>query len=85
MKNDWPSSELQNDEPWEGLVERFKVGVERMQKLVLEVELEKPMAAWGDAPTAQPFIVIAQHNSYHLGQILINRKAQGSWSPPARH
>lgn len=82
MKNDWPSAEIQAKDSWEDLVKRFKEGVTKMQELVLKVDLKKPLTGWGDASFAQAFMVIAQHNSYHLGQIVMNRKAQGNWPPP---
>jgi hypothetical protein len=82
MKKDWPSEDLQKEQEWGTLVERFKTATTTYTDLLEEVDLTTPVKSLRDAPTLKAFVIIAQHNSYHLGQIVMNRKAQGSWPPP---
>jgi uncharacterized damage-inducible protein DinB len=81
-KKDWPSEDLEKGHDWGTLVERFKTLTTATNDLLNEVDLTAPMKSLGDAPTLRGFVIVAQHNSYHLGQIVMNRKAQGSWPPP---
>ncbi len=80
---DWPSDVSERkDFDWDKIVERFERGLEEAKKLAGESDLTKPMPAWGEAPTAKALIVLIQHNSYHLGQIVANRRLLGDWPPP---
>ncbi|MFW9861801.1 MAG: DinB family protein [Candidatus Thorarchaeota archaeon] len=87
-KVDWPKdgepswpAELTTD-TWDDLVARFKSGLEEAKTLSLESDLAAPMASWADFPVLSSLIVLAQHNSYHLGQIVVNRLTQGTWPMP---
>ncbi|UCE10694.1 MAG: DinB family protein [Candidatus Thorarchaeota archaeon] len=82
MKKDWPSKDLQKKHEWDTLVERFKTATSTYVDLLEKVDLSAPVKSLRDAPMLKVFVIIAQHNSYHLGQIVMNRKAQGSWPPP---
>ena len=76
----WPSDST--TDTWKELVTRFKEGLEEARKLSLESDLAAQMASWADFPVLSALIVLAQHNSYHLGQIVVNRLAQGTWPMP---
>ncbi len=76
----WPS-ESTTDE-WADLVIRFEAGLEEAKNLALESDLSAPMPSWADYPVLSSLIILAQHNSYHLGQIVVNRLAQGTWPMP---
>ncbi|MFX0054653.1 MAG: DinB family protein [Promethearchaeota archaeon] len=73
----WPTESA--SVTWEELVSRFKSGLEEARTLSLESDLAAPMASWADFPVLSSLIILAQHNSYHLGQIVVNRLAQGTW------
>ncbi|MFW9800817.1 MAG: DinB family protein [Candidatus Thorarchaeota archaeon] len=77
---DWPDSKSKAD--WDALVSRFEEGLEEGKRILNEGDLERPLPSWRNVPMLRAAIVLAQHNSYHLGQILANRIAQGSWPPP---
>ena len=77
---DWPKADSQL--VWEELVERFEKGLKEGKRIVAEGDLEMPLPAWRNIPMLRAMIVLAQHNSYLLGQIVTNRIAQGTWPPP---
>lgn len=77
---DWPKPDSPID--WDELVERFDKGLKEGKRIVAEGDLEMPLPAWSNIPMLRAMIVLAQHNSYHLGQIVTNRIAQGTWPTP---
>ncbi|UCH05313.1 MAG: DinB family protein [Candidatus Thorarchaeota archaeon] len=77
---DWPQPGSQIE--WDVLVKRFRKGLKEGERIVAEVDLVMPLPAWRNIPMLRAMIVLAQHNSYHLGQIVTNRIAQGTWPPP---
>ncbi|MHA2209203.1 MAG: DinB family protein [Candidatus Thorarchaeota archaeon] len=76
----WPTDST--TDTWDDLVTRFRVGLEEAKSLSLENDLAAPMASWADFPVLSSLIILAQHNSYHLGQIVVNRLAQETWPMP---
>lgn len=79
---EWPSQEsLSEDAKWEELVSKFKRDLQEATKLAGSIDPMKPMPGWKNAPTIQALLMLAQHNSYHLGQIVAVRKVLGSWPP----
>ena len=80
--HNWPSDEyVSNDSNYPNLVDKFLQGLFKTEELVNSADLHKPMPAWSDAPVIQAFMVLLQHNSYHLGQIITTRKNLGLWNP----
>ncbi|MHA2140300.1 MAG: DinB family protein [Candidatus Thorarchaeota archaeon] len=79
-KPSWPSESTTDN--WDELVSRFKAGLEEAKALALESDLAAPMVSWANFPVMSSLLILAQHNSYHLGQIVVNRLAQGTWPPP---
>jgi hypothetical protein len=60
---------------WTSLVQQFDDDMTQIEKAVegaSDADLQKM------APTAAR---LAQHNAYHIGEIVMVRKAQGSWNP----
>ncbi|MHA1882294.1 MAG: DinB family protein [Candidatus Thorarchaeota archaeon] len=80
MDKHWPTRDEENENKWDTLVERFKGCIHDAIELLHEVDLTAPMKSLGNEPTLKAFTILAQHNSYHLGQIVMNRKASGTWS-----
>ena len=72
---------------WPHLHERFMAGLSRA------VQLEKrgderiapvvEIPALADCTVRNALIHIAQHNSHHLGQIILLRQLQALWPPPS--
>jgi uncharacterized damage-inducible protein DinB len=79
IEKHWPRKEDMNDNRWDDVVQRFKDGIADATALLKEVDLEAPMKTLRDEPTLRAFMILAQHNSYHLGQIVVNRKENGLW------
>jgi len=74
-ENNWPSMQFYEDDTnFDKLVEKFLAGIKIAEEFLKEVDLHKPMPGWSDEPTFQAFIVLLQHNSYHLGQLITVRR-----------
>ena len=48
---------------------------------ITDEKLESPVNAAYQAPWRSPLAQQNTHNAYHIGQILLLRKLQGSWDP----
>jgi len=78
--HNWPSEDyLSKDSNFPNLIEKFFQGITKAEKLANSTDLNKPMPAWDEAPVIQAFVVLLQHNSYHLGQLITTRKHLGLW------
>jgi uncharacterized damage-inducible protein DinB len=64
---------------WEQLVNDFKLGFKEADNLLETIDLNKTMKSFRDKPILQMYCILNQHNSYHMGQIVKNRVAQGTW------
>jgi uncharacterized damage-inducible protein DinB len=63
-------------------VQAFKADLEQFKQLVEDPnqDLYRPFP-WGEGQTLlREALLIADHNSYHLGQLLQVRRALGDWS-----
>lgn len=72
-----------SEEAWEASLETFRSNLKAMQDLVADpaVDLLAPI------PHGQPghtilreALLVADHNAYHLGQLVIVRRALGAWT-----
>ena len=77
----WPGSTAPDDEAWDGSIGAFKRSRDRMKALAREV---------GDLTVAVPtgksgqtylraILLVADHASYHVGQLVAVRRALGIW------
>ncbi|MHA2309657.1 MAG: hypothetical protein ACXABJ_10290, partial [Candidatus Heimdallarchaeaceae archaeon] len=57
------------------LLAKFKEDFQKVEELAKSVDFSKPIPSWQDNPSMQAFMVAITHNSYHLGQILVLKKA----------
>ena len=72
----WPTEESKKrDENFDALVTKFKEGLQKVKDLIKSVDLSKPIPSWKDNTVLQAIMVAITHNSYHLGQILVLKKA----------
>jgi len=87
---DWSRSKTENwpepidsitHEELDALSKRFLAGIERLTSLADEAELSSGMPSWPKGTKHWAFQMIAQHNSYHLGQIVIIRQLLSDWPP----
>ncbi|MEP6540002.1 MAG: DinB family protein [Bryobacteraceae bacterium] len=81
-KGYWPSSPGPSQTTqWENSVKLFRSDLAAMERLVLDEkqDLHKPFP-WGDGQTLlREALLVADHTSYHLGQLLLVRRALGAW------
>jgi hypothetical protein len=77
----WPKTEAPHAGAWEKSLRQFRADLAAMRKLVTnpKTDLHSPIP-WGDGQTIlREALLVADHNSYHLGQLILVRKALGAW------
>jgi hypothetical protein len=78
----WPKTEdPPSAEAWEKSVEEFRRDLTAMQDLVNNPETDLfARIPWGDGQTIlREALLVADHNAYHLGQLLDVRRLLGAW------
>ena len=78
----WPKTEAPSGGAWEKSVRQFSTDLATMRKLVsnAKTDLHGPIA-WGEGQTIlREALLVADHNSYHIGQLILVRKALAAWS-----
>jgi hypothetical protein len=76
----WPASEAPaNEKAWNASMVAFKKDLKTMQGLVAGRKIDLyARIPWGDGQTIlREALVLADHNSYHLGQLAMLRKSIG--------
>jgi hypothetical protein len=76
----WPASEAPPDEKaWTASVAAFKKDLRAMEKLVADKKVDLyARIPWGDGQTLlREALLVADHNAYHLGQLVMLRKSIG--------
>ncbi len=76
----WPETpEPPLPEAWDRSIAQFKLDLDAMKALIdgPETDLLAPLP-WGDGQDlAREAMVLADHNSYHLGELMLLRRLQG--------
>jgi len=78
----WPKSAAPPDEvAWEESLRRFRADLKAMEKLVANPKTDLfARIPWGDGQTVlREALLIADHNAYHLGQLVLVRRLLGAW------
>jgi hypothetical protein len=77
----WPRTEAPPRGAWEKSVAAFRSDLADMRKLVANPRIDlHARIAWGDGQTIlREALLLADHNAYHLGQLVMVRKALGAW------
>jgi hypothetical protein len=76
----WPASEAPADEKaWTASIAAFKKDLRTMERLVSERKIDLyARIPWGDGQTIlREALLVADHNAYHLGQLVMLRKSIG--------
>ena len=76
----WPASEApENEKAWTTAVAEFKKDLRTMEQLVANRKIDLyGKLPWGDGQTLlREALLLADHNSYHLGQLVMLRKCMG--------
>ena len=75
----WPQSEVPpSDKAWQTSIQQFRDNLEEMKKLLkksAEEDLYKRIPHGDGQTLLREFLILADHNSYHLGQLMYLRKA----------
>ena len=78
----WPASVAPpDDEAWKHSVASFLADLEGMRKLIADParDLFQPLANGTGQTLLREALLAADHNAYHLGQLVLVRKALGAW------
>jgi DinB superfamily len=78
----WPKTEAPpNAAAWNKSVQRFRRDLKAMQALVANRKTDLfARIPWGDGQTVlREALLLADHNAYHLGQLLDVRRLLGAW------
>ncbi len=78
----WPSSDAPPDrKAWDASVERFRADLKAMQDLAADPATNLfASIPHGDGQTIlREALLVADHNAYHLGQMVMLRRLLGAW------
>ncbi|MGB2960170.1 MAG: DinB family protein [Bacteroidota bacterium] len=78
----WPNAESPPDEvAWERSVRDFRRDLKEMQDLVSDpgTDLLAKISHGKGQDILREALLVADHNAYHLGQLVLVRKALGAW------
>jgi len=78
----WPSGDAPPDEQaWETSVQAFQKDLQAMQDLVRDpaTDLFTPIPHGDGQTILREALLLADHNSYHLGQLVVVRRSLGVW------
>ncbi|MGD0215661.1 MAG: DinB family protein [Terriglobales bacterium] len=76
----WPESEAPaNEKAWKASMARFRKDLQAMEQLISDRKADLyARIPWGDGQTIlREALLVADHNSYHLGQLVMLRKSIG--------
>ena len=77
----WPEKAAPADGAWEKSVRRVRADMKAMEKLVLDPasDLLKPFAHGEGQTLLREALLVADHNAYHVGQLVMLRRLLGAW------
>ena len=79
----WPHDEAPSDEAWDSCIEAFREDLKALQELVTDpsVDLLAPIPHGQNGHTVlREALLVADHNAYHIGQLVVVRRALGAWT-----
>jgi len=78
----WPQQSDLTEEMWQDSIEGFFADLEEVIELARDenLDLTARMPHGGDRTYLREILLVADHNAYHLGQIVQSRKALGDWN-----
>jgi hypothetical protein len=78
----WPAGDAPpNEAAWDESIERFRADFKAMQDLVADpqTDLLAPLPHGTGQTVLREALLVADHNAYHLGQLVVVRRALGAW------
>ena len=79
----WPVDEAPpSEEAWDQTIAAFHCDLDELEQLVADPAQDLLAAfPWGDGQTLlREALLVADHNAYHLGQLVAVRRALGAWA-----
>lgn len=80
----WPAREATaTPEQWQQTIDQFRADLTTLIQMAQnpDVDLEARIP-WGDGQTPlREFLLVADHNAYHIGEFAILRQVMGTWPP----
>jgi hypothetical protein len=79
----WPKGDAPPDsKAWDRSVDGFRADLQAMKDLVADpgTDLYKPISHGQGQTILREALLVADHNSYHLGQLVVLRRLLGAWS-----
>jgi uncharacterized damage-inducible protein DinB len=68
---------------WDALRARFAAGVAELEEAGRTRDLEVPVGRDAKSTLGELLLMLANHTSYHFGQIVALRRLIGAWPPPS--
>ncbi|MBI3668114.1 MAG: DinB family protein [Acidobacteria bacterium] len=81
-KGYWPSTEAPpNKTAWDKSVAAFRADLKAMEKLVKDPKMDlcAPLPHGEGQTILREALLVADHNAYHLGQLVLIRRLLGAW------
>jgi hypothetical protein len=78
----WPAGDAPpNDAAWDQSVAAFRADLKAMQDLVADpaTDLFTPLPHGEGQTVLREALLVADHNAYHLGQLVVVRRLLGAW------
>ena len=78
----WPDGDAPPDEAaWERSAEGFRADLQAMQDLVVDpvTDLFAPIPHGDGQTILREVLLVADHNAYHVGQMVVIRRSLGAW------
>jgi hypothetical protein len=78
----WPPGDAPSDpEAWDRTITAFRADLEAMQRLVADpgTDLFAPIPGGQGQTILREALLVADHNAYHLGQLVVVRRLLGAW------
>ena len=78
----WPSNTPPNAAAWNESVKKFRKDLKSMENLIADPKTDLfSKIPWGDGQTTlREALLVADHNAYHLGQLVDVLRLLGAWS-----
>lgn len=80
----WPDDDVPpSDESWDRSIKRFRDDLDAMKRLVMDpaVDLFATIPHGQGQTVLREALLVADHNSHHLGQLIMLRRLLGDWPP----
>ena len=76
----WPkSAEPPSEKAWDKSADEFRADQKAIRELIASSDLLAPLHGMEDQTIMRKLLMLADHNSYHLGEMVTVRRALGAW------